>query len=190
MGRIERSGAASLEVSDDTTITLLGFSPDGRTLTAVGRGGGNSVLVWDAADGKKRGRLFPCREAFGSAFALSPDAALAAAMGGPDEDEFAVFDVLKGEIRSRRQDESGRSASVGAFLDGKTLAVFRRPDGRSTRYGSLLLWDAVAGAGDALALKSEVGSVFCATASPDGKLLAAAGSSGSCGCATPPPARW
>ena len=154
----------SLEGSDDTTVALLGFSPDGRSLTAVGRGGGNSVLVWDAADGKKRSAFSLAEKHFGSAFALSPDAALVAAQGGPEEMNFR-FRRAEGRNMVRRQDD-GRAASVGALLDGTTLAVFRRPDSRSTRYGSLLLWDAVAGAGDAVTLKSDIGSVFCASPRP------------------------
>ena len=67
----------------------------------------------------------------------------------------------------------------GAFLDGKTLAVFRHPDGLSSKTGSLLLWDAAAGAGDVQDLKADLWLVFWAVAAPDGKVIAAAGPGGS-----------
>ena len=139
----------------------------------------NAVLVWDATDGKRRGAFSLSEKDYPNAFALSPDAALVAAFGGPDEDRFAVFDAVKGEMRSKHQEDGPRRLlQPGAFLDGKTLAVFRHPDGLATKTGSLLLWDAAAGAGDAHDLKTDLWSVFWAAAAPDGKIVAAAGPGG------------
>ena len=159
-------------------IALLGFSPDGRTLTSVGHGGAETVAVWDATDGTRRTRLSLSEKHYPNAFALSPDAALVAAFGAPDDDRFAVFDAAKGEMRSKHQEDGPRRLlQPGAFLDGKTLAVFRHPDGLTTKTGSLLLWDG-AGVGDARDLNAELWSVFWAAAAPDGRIVAAAGPAG------------
>ncbi|HVS34660.1 MAG TPA: WD40 repeat domain-containing protein, partial [Gemmataceae bacterium] len=165
----------SLEIAEGDITTLLGFSPDGRSLTAVGRGGGNHVRVWDAADGAARSAFSLSEKDYHEAFALSPDASAVAAFGDPDG--FAVFDAVKGEIKSK-EDTERRGLQAGTFLNGKTLAVLRRADSLAARFGALLLWDSAAGSGDMIALKSDLGAVFWAAASPDGKVVAAAGSGG------------
>ncbi len=64
----------SLEGSDEETIALLGFSPDGRTLTSVAHGGAETVAVWDAAGGKRRSVFSLAEKHYPNALALSPDA--------------------------------------------------------------------------------------------------------------------
>ncbi len=132
------------------------------------------VHVWRTADGKPLNAFSLSEKQFHEAFALSPDGSAVAAFG--DDGGYAIFDALKGEIRSQADGER-RHWQTGAFLDGKTLALFRRPDGSATRYGSLALWDGAA-SGDPVPLKLDPGSVFWVVASPDGKMLAAAGSGG------------
>ncbi len=164
----------AIDLGDGETIDLLAFGPHGLTLTGVGRGGGRMVHVWTAAGGKTLSAFSLSDKQYHEAFALSPDGSAVAAFG--DDSGYAVFDALKGEIRWQADGER-RRWQTGAFLDDKTLALFRRPDGFATRCGSLALWTG-AGAGDQVPLQLDPGSVFWATASPDGKILAEAGSGG------------
>ena len=185
-----RRGAASLEVPGGETIALLGFSPDGRTLTAVGHGGAGTVAVWDAAGGKQRSAFSLAEKHFPNGLALSPDAALVAAFGPPDDDRFAVFDAAKGEMLSRRQEDGlRRLLQPGAFLDGKTLAVFRHPDGLATKTGSLLLWDAAAGAGDVQDSKPTSGRSSGPSPRPTAGSSPRPGREGASGSGTSPPER-
>jgi WD40 repeat protein len=169
----------TLPAAERETVAFLSFSPDGRKLTSVGQGGAHTVAVWDAADDERRNVFSLSQKQYPNAFALSPDGASVAAFGSPDEDRFAVFDAAKGEMASKHEEDGPRRLlQPGAFLDRRTLAVFRHPDGISVKTGSLFLWDTAAVVGESRTVSVDLWSVFWAVAAPDGKIVAAAGPGG------------
>jgi WD40 repeat protein len=95
---------------------------------------------------------------------------------GGGERTVILWDVATGTQRVMLSGHTGHVRSVAFTKDGKTLASaggsddFARPD------GTVRLWDVAAGR--ELAVLKHDHEVFCVAFSPDGKILAAASSSG------------
>jgi WD40 repeat protein len=169
----------SLSGADEDQFHLLGFAPDGRTLTAADGSARGIVRVWEAADGRER-RVFSPAEKGYVPFALSPDAAVVAAAAGPDH--IALFDASSGELlREYGEDERGALQPAAFLGSGKALAAFRHTHGRFSKGDAVFTWDVETGRREQQALRGDLGNVCGCASSPDGKVLAAAGADGRVG---------
>lgn len=138
------------------------FSPDGRSLAAAGFDG--LVTVWDLGDGTPvvlrghRGAV--------STVAFSPDGRRLASASAD------------GTVRI--WDPAGRQPPVVLTVDGPPLGVAFSPDGRRIAVsgdGPIRVWDAT-GRGTPTLLAGHEGTVKKVAFSPDGRVLASAGTDG------------
>jgi len=148
------------DVEPGDSVAAVAFSPDGQTLASVGAG---SVVLWDAATGRKT-RTLQGREAAGSAYhgsgvAFSPGGRLLATIGPGDV--ITLWDVTTGGPLF--QDPEGNVTPVSC--------VAYSPDGSqfAACADAISVWDAAAGRRLRVLQGHEVYDVAF---SPDGKLLA------------------
>jgi WD40 repeat protein len=145
---------------------VVALSPDGKILASGGYG---TTGLWDAVTGErlvalkghKRGEM---------QLAFSADGKTLAAAAGLDPDVF-LWDVPKGQKRTAVQGPPSevRQATALAFTaDGRTLAI-------GNDDSAVKLVDVARGK-DLATFRPDVGWVHALAFSPDGKLLAAAGS--------------
>jgi len=125
-------------------LSSLFFSPDGKSLIAIGR----AVHSWDLATGTMLGRLDPGPQniTHGSAFALSPDG-LTLAVGEKDgskkgpstECNIQLWDLETGrQVRCYEKGHRGSVVALAFSPDGKTLAS----SGQDTQ---IRIWDLAKG---------------------------------------------
>ncbi len=190
------SGRDRLTIKAPALVNAVAFSPDGKRLAAglwaLGPGPGNDVLFWDAATGE------PVRALKGhtdgvKALAFSPDGKLLVS-GGMDGTA-KVWETASGQTRAtlkfpglqrrlvdpRLPGEQTPCVEAVAFSpDGRmyvtsagTPVAFRKPEG----IGEVTLWSTMNDR-EVATLKGYDGMVRQVSFSPDGKLLATAGSDG------------
>jgi hypothetical protein len=94
-------------------LTVMAFSPDGRTLVL---GGNGALRIWDVRRKRERLRLDPALPGLGVAF--SPDGRLLA-VGGYGV--FGLFNAATGEQLYRAQDARAQVSCLTFSPDGKSL---------------------------------------------------------------------
>ena len=169
-------------ISDEGTVTLLDLksgssqalpglagralniaaSADGRVLVAGSSSG--AIGRWDGASARPQPEL---RSGLGAiyALALSPDGALLAAGGPPDDPRVEIWDVAAGKLLQTLSGSDTAIASMAFQPRGGRLAI-------ATLDGKLTLWDARAGTLGTTIQAPRQGGRFSALAfSPDGTLL-------------------
>src|SRR5262249_60960471 len=95
----------------------IGFSPDGKTLTATGEG---RLKQWALAPGQERRALTVGPEGSDSLIVLSPDGKTLA--GGLGDNLVRLWDLPDGRERAALRGHTQGVASLAFSPDGKTLA--------------------------------------------------------------------
>ncbi len=140
-------------------LLALAFADDNQTLASFGDD--KTLCIWDTSTGELL-RKFDVDHVT-STIAISPTGALVAA---GTEKQVTVLNVAEGTVTAR-QEVSGPVVGLAFSADGKTLAAIRG--------GDVMLWDSRTGRQIAKHALPDV-SLAALDHSPDGKLLAAAGS--------------
>jgi RNA polymerase sigma factor (sigma-70 family) len=153
---------------DPTSVSVLAFTPDGKTLIA-GQKFHSKIGLWDVASGKKRQEL-DAQSGHIFTLALSPDGALLAT--GSRKGGIPLWNLKTGELVRKLGKEGGRECYTVAFSpDGKTLAAIERD---AKNQDSLSLWDVAAGK-ELRRFSGDIG-LWSIAYSRDGKTLIAASS--------------
>jgi RNA polymerase sigma factor (sigma-70 family) len=140
--------------------TVAALSPDGKTIASGGdnSGGGNVILLWDAATGKPNGSHMAPRGHVDS-IAIAPDGKTVATQSW---DAIHVWEAATG--KDLRRISHGETRGVAFAPDGKLLA-FPEKD------GSVRLWDASTGR-EGHRLRGHKDRLWSIAFAPDGKTLA------------------
>ncbi|HTU91005.1 MAG TPA: sigma-70 family RNA polymerase sigma factor, partial [Gemmataceae bacterium] len=124
---------------DRTSVTVLAFTPDGKTLIA-GQKFHSKIGLWNVASGKQR-RELDAKSGDIFTLALSPDGVLLAT--GSRKGGIPLWNVKTGELVGKLGKEGGRECYTVAFSpNGKILAAIERD---AKNQDSLSLWDVAAG---------------------------------------------
>lgn len=130
-----------------SSVDLLAFTPDGRTLASAD--GNGLVLLWDLSDEAKPRRLGELSTGHSaelvSSLAFAPDGRTLATAGNRDDDTTVELWDLTDRAKPRRlgQPLTTRSAWLGdvAFApDGRTLATSTNKDDEAGD-GTVVIWD-------------------------------------------------
>lgn len=149
-------------------VDTLAFSADGKRLGVAGQG---EVRLWDVASGKELSSFKVLVRPRGSS-AFSRDLRT---LASPDYQEIDLWDVNTGKRRATLSEHQGPVWYVEYSRDGKTLVAAsdrfeRKPKHQYT--GEIRLWDVATGRERAV-FQEDIGYVWPARLSPDGKTLAA-----------------
>jgi WD40 repeat protein len=150
-------------------IMRLAFSPDGRALAGVWPGG--PIYIWDVATARTRATMPYASPAGGGVITLafSPDGRTLAT--GNDSGVSGLWDTTTGELRATLG-EQGNPIWVLAFVPGKPMLA------TASWGGEVELWDTATGRpGPTLEGGRGVGIPYCATVSPNARLLVVGDSS-------------
>lgn len=150
----------------------MAFAPDGKTL-AINTGEG--VELFDAATGRKRGKLGDGKASL-FALAFAPDGKTLA--GCKLQSTVSLWDVASG-VEKTRLGQGGSAKECNLTLafapDGKTLAVGRGPRNIYViEPGEIVLWD-LATHEKRMTLRGHVGNIWALAFNADGSLLASGG---------------
>ncbi len=138
-------------------ISGLVYSPDGKTIAAVGAG--RALTLWDAATGKEV-RQFPnINQPIGLTF--SPDGKMIATTDNP---YCYLWDVATGKEIRRLKGHQNVVQGVAFSPDGKRIAT-------AGSDGTLRLWDPATGK-ELRRIDPDLGDVWRIAYSPDGKEIA------------------
>jgi RNA polymerase sigma factor (sigma-70 family) len=145
-------------------ITMLAFTPDGKTLVSVGDYGDGTIRVWDVNSGRERRRL---RSQFGDTrhLALSPDGKTLAVTGMSCR--IALWDITTGKPLDASLGTQGAVYSVAVSPDSRQVAT-------AGCDGVIRLWDRLS-AQELRSFRAHASQIFTLAFSPDGKRLASTG---------------
>lgn len=147
---------------DNSYVTAVAFSPDGRMIAATGLD--NTVGLWDVASGAKRATLVG-HQSNVLTMAFSPNGKTLAT--GSNDCTVRLWNVA-----------TAATMKVITLRDAAVLAVTFSPDGRTLATtgtgGSAQLWNVATGASTAT-LTGQSGAVSSAAFSPDGRIVATGG---------------
>jgi WD40 repeat protein len=189
------SGGLSWTSTSESDMFSVKFSPNGRYLVTSGENG--SVLLWDAALGK-RVRVFDVdRTGHAKWVCMRPDGRRVA-VGVAGTIEQYDMPVELGDVGSLNMAQSGdvfrmardvwanqlghqpatlRASQLRALQNGVAGGISYSPDGKLIASGcddhSVRVWDADAGI-QLLTLSGHAGKVSCVSFSPAGEILASA----------------
>jgi WD40 repeat protein len=166
--------------------SLVGYSPDGRTLAAGGEDG--SIWIWDRSAGKLRSRLFVSAAAEGYARSMelarsfwadtNPDYEVSTerltALAFSHDARWLVTAGSRGSVRVWSTENWQRSLELPK-QDGPVPWVGFTPDGRrlaASRRGQVRLWGLQSGTEYATLGEEFDAPVHCGAISPAGRLLA------------------
>jgi WD40 repeat protein len=142
--RLQRSGA----------VSLLAFSPDGKTLAALTR---DEICLWELASGQKRGR-FPASNSL-SGLVFSPDSRFLA--GGGHDETIRVWDTWSGKLVRGFVGHHWAVNAIAFSPDGKLLVS-------GGEDSSVRLWDVKSG-DELRRFKGHRGGVNAVAFATDGK---------------------
>jgi WD40 repeat protein len=163
---LRRAGRVTTLPPFDGLVWRAAYSPDGRTLAAVGRDG--MLVLWDAAAGTVRASVRlrppgPPANPLPSSLAFAPDGRVLATADG----RLRLWDVVTGrELAGDAPPRPGRSADFSP--DGRTLAVGRDD-------GTIDLLDPATRAPAGPPLGKHPDAVTAVAFSPDGRRLVTLG---------------
>lgn len=141
----------------ESGTTVVGFSPDGRTLAVRGE---NVVYLYDAATRRLRATLRGHRSTVYQ-FAFSPDSRTLATASA--DGTAKLWDVVAGSLRATLAGHEKRVNKVVFAPDGRRLAT-------ADRGGEVTLWDAASGRASST-LNSPGGAVGLLIFAPDSRTL-------------------
>jgi RNA polymerase sigma factor (sigma-70 family) len=157
----------------EATVDTVAFSPDGTKLASASRDG--RLLVWDAPTGQEVSRFQVGKWEAKAVF--SPDGKLLAAASR--DGNIVLWDAVKAEeVRRFPRSEEG-VMSVALSPDGKWLATGHIDDHKEAAADLLRLWDVAAGKEVRRFVGPKELWIPSVAFSPDGRLLAAVGWTGS-----------
>jgi WD40 repeat protein len=146
-------------------IDVLVFRPDGKSLVGRGQGpGGTELSSWDVATGKRKLLSQRQRDDFG-VLCFSPDGKLLAVARGQ---QLGMRDMVAGTERFVLGLHVRDVTTAGFTPDGKTLIS-------GAGDGTIHFWDVKTGR-EVRHLRKDIFSIAAVSLSPDGKVLASAGS--------------
>ncbi len=149
-------------------VSAVGFSSDGQTIVSAAIQ--DSVRLWGAAGGERKGELPEVMHGGTVGVAVSPDGKTLAA-GNPDC-SVSLWDVAAKTERHRLTGHAGLVRTLFFTPDGTTLLTMGS-DG-SADDGTVRFWDVASGEGTGR-LKADARWVLGAALSADGKTLATGG---------------
>jgi WD40 repeat protein len=156
-------------IGHEDAVTSLAFSADGKFLASGGYD--SSVHLWDVSNGKAL-KKFNVEFGWVTALAFSPDAK-ALAVGGRQR-ALQVRDIATGQELWKMHRPMWITSLVYS-KDGKTLISANKAVFNRTIDDGLRLWDAATGQ-EVAKLDGHKGNVHALALTPDGKILASAGS--------------
>ncbi len=155
--------ALPVAIGGTRSTSAVAFSPDGKTLAAVGSASSNSseLHAWDIASGRQRFTIQgPFRDQYVRP-AFSPDSSRIACAGG--DPRVGLWDAASGKELAMYRGHTSKVCAVAFSRDGRHLLSADATE-------SVKVWDAHPRA-DALVLKPG-GIPLCAAVSPDGQRIA------------------
>jgi RNA polymerase sigma factor (sigma-70 family) len=156
------------------TIDTVTFSPDGTQVACGSRDG--RVVVWDAATGRETARFQVGGDRWEAKAVFSPDGKLLAAASR--DGHIVLWDVGKAREARRFPHSEEGVMSIAFSPDGKWLATGHIDDRKEVKDDLLRMWDVAAGKEVRRLIGSKELMIPSVAFSPDGRVLAAVGWSG------------
>jgi WD40 repeat protein len=178
-GKLQRT-LQTAKKGDWSEIEALGFSPDGKTLTAIEQTSGDFMLVWDVATGKQISKRSPAQQnvAFGlfTTSAFSPDGKSLAVSGGYIN--FGIVAVWNLNLRQARWSNTAPLFSMRQLAitnDGKMLGCnFNQMGFANQSISSIQIWSAKSGQLKQ-SMSNPISFAYSLAFSPDNTLVGAGG---------------
>ena len=159
-------------------VDFIAYSPDGKTIATAGDRTDNTVQLWDAQTGERRGALEKHIGGGGiSALMYSPDGKTIATAGDRTDNTVQLWDAQTGAHKTTLTGHTKRVIAIAYAPDGDMIAS-------GSRDGTVRLWDVATGkhkatlkhaSGLAALLPWYYVPVNSVAYSPDGNTVAAVG---------------
>jgi WD40 repeat protein len=166
----------TLKAPNDTLVTWLLFSPDGKQVAGACEGDQDRVRFWDAGTGRSL-KALPGNPRGVTDLAFSPDGKLLATAGRDNRSrgQLMLWDISTGkDTFTFTADVHDELTCVRFSSDGKRLAVCGRNSFPTRPKGVLKVWDVITRQ-EIDKIPAEPGRLTSLLFSPDGRRLAVAG---------------